>query len=213
MAGWTAPTLPTNAFGRGLSPNDGVRVERAISEFGALGAPGGLGLLLAAPTIATHGTAQQVERFVGPIVTGRQAWCQLFSEPAAGSDLAGLQTRAVRDTALSVGTTGGRSLVLGRLQPLRCNGGLRVAELCVSRLSGLPQSCRSRAPPIAGTQHHARDPCTRLAGHATCASDRADRRQGSGDDTAGAVLLPEVLPGRDVASERRLRRYEPPRQS
>ena len=56
-------------------------------------APGGLGLLLAAPTIAAHGTPEQKERYIRAIVTGQEAWCQLFSEPNAGSDLAGLQTR------------------------------------------------------------------------------------------------------------------------
>ena len=96
-SGWAAPTLPEHSYGKGLSREEGVRVQQAIVEFGALGAPGGLGLLLAAPTIATHGDEQQRERYVRDIVTGRQAWCQLFSEPNAGSDLAGLQTRAERD--------------------------------------------------------------------------------------------------------------------
>jgi alkylation response protein AidB-like acyl-CoA dehydrogenase len=97
LAGWSAPSLPTNAYGKGLNRNDGVRIAQAIAEFGALSAPNGLGLLLAAPTIATHGTQQQIDRYVRAIVTGQQSWCQLFSEPSAGSDLAGLQTRAVRD--------------------------------------------------------------------------------------------------------------------
>jgi alkylation response protein AidB-like acyl-CoA dehydrogenase len=96
-SGWAAPTLPEDAFGKGLSRQEGVQVQRAIGEFGALGAPGGLGLLLAAPTIATHGDEQQRHLYIGDIVTGRRAWCQLFSEPNAGSDLAGLQTRAERD--------------------------------------------------------------------------------------------------------------------
>jgi alkylation response protein AidB-like acyl-CoA dehydrogenase len=97
LSGWAAPGLPTNAYGKGLSRNDSVRVQSAIAEFGALGAPGGLGLLLAAPTIATHGTQEQIDHYVRRIVTGVDAWCQLFSEPGAGSDLAGLTTRAVRD--------------------------------------------------------------------------------------------------------------------
>ena len=71
--------------------------QAAIAEHGALGAPGGLGLLLAAPTIATHGTQAQIDHYVRRIVTGVDAWCQLFSEPGAGSDLAGLTTRAVED--------------------------------------------------------------------------------------------------------------------
>jgi alkylation response protein AidB-like acyl-CoA dehydrogenase len=97
MAGWSAPSLPEHAYGRGLSRNDSTRVAEAIGDFGALPAPGGLGLLLAAPTIAAHGTKQQIDTFVADIVTGRKAWCQLFSEPVAGSDLAGLQTRALKD--------------------------------------------------------------------------------------------------------------------
>jgi alkylation response protein AidB-like acyl-CoA dehydrogenase len=96
-SGWAAPTLPEHSYGKGLSREEGVRVQHAIVEFGALGAPGGLGLLLAAPTIATHGDEAQRERYIGDIVTGRKSWCQLFSEPNAGSDLAGLQTRAERD--------------------------------------------------------------------------------------------------------------------
>jgi len=97
LAGWSAPSLPTDAYGRGLSREDSVRVQQTIANFGALGAPGGLGLLLAAPTIATHGTPQQKERYLPDIVTGRAAWCQLFSEPGAGSDLAGLATKGLRD--------------------------------------------------------------------------------------------------------------------
>jgi alkylation response protein AidB-like acyl-CoA dehydrogenase len=97
LAGWAAPTLPLNAYGRALSRSDAVAVARAIEEFGALGAPAGLGLLLAAPTIATHGSQEQIDVYVREIVTGRKAWCQLFSEPGAGSDLAGLTCKAVED--------------------------------------------------------------------------------------------------------------------
>jgi alkylation response protein AidB-like acyl-CoA dehydrogenase len=96
-SGWAAPVLPAEAFGLGLSRADSVAVMREIGAFGALGPPSGLGLLLAAPTIATHGTPEQIETYIRDIVTGRQAWCQLFSEPGAGSDLAGLTTRAERD--------------------------------------------------------------------------------------------------------------------
>jgi alkylation response protein AidB-like acyl-CoA dehydrogenase len=97
LAGWAAPSLPENAYGKALSRNDTVRVQSEIARFGALGAPAGLGLLLAAPTIATHGSQEQIDLYVKDIVTGQQAWCQLFSEPGAGSDLAGLTTRAERD--------------------------------------------------------------------------------------------------------------------
>lgn len=121
LAGWSAPTLPTNAYGRGLSRGDAVVVANTIAEFGALGAPGGLGLLLAAPTIAAHGTPEQVERYVRDIVTGQRAWCQLFSEPGAGSDLAGLQAKAMLDgdeyvvNGQKVWTSGGHFADLGML--------------------------------------------------------------------------------------------------
>jgi len=97
LAGWAAPTLPTNAYGKGVSRNDGVRIIGEIAAFGALGAPAGLGLLLAAPTIADQGTQEQIDLYVRDIVTGQKGWCQLFSEPGAGSDLAGLTTKAVQD--------------------------------------------------------------------------------------------------------------------
>ena len=121
LSGWAAPTLPPGAYGRGLSRSDGVRVVQEIGRFGALGPPAGLGLLLAAPTIAAHGTQEQIDLYVRDIVTGRKAWCQLFSEPGAGSDLAGLATRAVRQdgefivNGQKVWTSGGQNADLGML--------------------------------------------------------------------------------------------------
>ena len=121
LAGWSAPGLPENAYGRAMARSDVVQVQQEIAKFGALGAPAGLGLLLAAPTIATHGTQEQIDLFVRDIVTGQKAWCQLFSEPQAGSDLAGLQTRAVKDgdewiiDGQKVWTSGGQYADLGML--------------------------------------------------------------------------------------------------
>ena len=121
LAGWSAPGLPINAYGKAMARSDTVLVQQEVAKFGALGAPAGLGLLLAAPTIATHGTQEQIDLYVREIVTGQKAWCQLFSEPQAGSDLAGLQTRAVKDgdewivNGQKVWTSGGQYADLGML--------------------------------------------------------------------------------------------------
>jgi alkylation response protein AidB-like acyl-CoA dehydrogenase len=121
LEGWSSPGLPTNAYGKGMSRADAVQAANEIASFGALGAPAGLGLLLAAPTIATHGTQEQIDLFVRHIVTGQQAWCQLFSEPQAGSDLAGLQTKAIKDgdewiiNGQKVWTSGGQYADMGML--------------------------------------------------------------------------------------------------
>jgi len=96
-AGLTAPHFTIEQGGRGWSRRSHATVRSTFGEYGALRGPGGLGLLMAAPTILTHGTPEQIARHVTPILEGQLGWCQLFSEPGAGSDLAGLTTRAVRD--------------------------------------------------------------------------------------------------------------------
>ena len=96
-SGWASPTWPVDSFGKGLSNE---LANAAAEEFRAVKAPGpppGLSRMLAAPTIIAHGTEEQKERYVRGILTGRESWCQLFSEPGAGSDLASLQTKAIRD--------------------------------------------------------------------------------------------------------------------
>ncbi|MGS2586199.1 acyl-CoA dehydrogenase family protein [Streptomyces hebeiensis] len=89
----------------GLGGLDAPRSLQAVvdAELAAAGAPDndprriGIGLGMAAPTILRFGTPEQKERFLRPLWTGEEVWCQLFSEPGAGSDLAALATRAVRD--------------------------------------------------------------------------------------------------------------------
>jgi alkylation response protein AidB-like acyl-CoA dehydrogenase len=95
--GFAAVHWPTQFGGRGASV-----VESAIffEELGRCGAPlpaNVLGLLLAGPTIMLWGAEEQKERYLPPILSGEEIWCQGFSEPDAGSDLASLKTKAVRD--------------------------------------------------------------------------------------------------------------------
>jgi alkylation response protein AidB-like acyl-CoA dehydrogenase len=90
---------PAGLGGQGLSRELQPAVD---AEFAAAGAPNnrpernGIGLGMAAPTILAFGSPEQQRRWLRPLWTGEEIWCQLFSEPGAGSDLAGLATRAVR---------------------------------------------------------------------------------------------------------------------
>ena len=95
--GWACPTWPVDWYGRGLSAAEASIVSRALAAVGAPGPPAGVGTGLAAPTILEHGSDQLKRRLLRPIATGRHRWCQLFSEPGYGSDLAGVVTRADRD--------------------------------------------------------------------------------------------------------------------
>ena len=121
MAGWSAPMLPADSYGRGLSRGDALAVSSTIAAFGALGAPAGMSIGLASPTITTHGTREQIDRLIPEAVCGRVSYCQLFSEPGAGSDLAGLTTKAVRDGDVwhvdgqKVWTSGGQNADMGML--------------------------------------------------------------------------------------------------
>ncbi len=96
-SGYAVPTFPEDAWGRGWPRDLAMAVTETIAEFGAIGPPAGLGYLLAAPTIATHGDDRQKQEDLLRILNGQDAWCQLFSEPGAGSDLASLTTKAVKD--------------------------------------------------------------------------------------------------------------------
>ncbi len=95
-SGYAAPTFPTTHFGKGYNRALANVVNEEIAKAGAIGPPSGLGYALAAPTLVAHGNEEQKEWLLR-ILNGQDAWCQLFSEPGAGSDLAGLQCRAERD--------------------------------------------------------------------------------------------------------------------
>jgi alkylation response protein AidB-like acyl-CoA dehydrogenase len=92
--GWAAPQWPVDCFGRGFDAQQAALVERVFREKGAIGAAQSGPRRLAAETILVHGTADQKRRYLPPILTGEHTWCQLFSEPGSGSDLAGSTTKA-----------------------------------------------------------------------------------------------------------------------
>jgi alkylation response protein AidB-like acyl-CoA dehydrogenase len=96
-SGWAQPAWPAAWYGRGLPPDLAALAYEEFNRADAPGPPAGLGVMLAAPTIISHGSDEQRRTFVRAVLVGDHAWCQLFSEPGAGSDLAGLQTRAERD--------------------------------------------------------------------------------------------------------------------
>jgi alkylation response protein AidB-like acyl-CoA dehydrogenase len=90
--------FPPGCGGLGLRPDLNRHIEKRFRDAGARPAdPTTFFMALAGPTIVTHGSDEQKQRFLRPMFTGEERWCQLFSEPGAGSDFAGLATRAVRD--------------------------------------------------------------------------------------------------------------------
>ena len=93
-AGLQAPHWPA-PYGRGAGPAEQLLIDQEMSSAGVLRPDLVIGWW-AAPTILEHGTPEQVERFVPATLSGEIFWCQLFSEPEAGSDLASLRTKAVR---------------------------------------------------------------------------------------------------------------------
>src|SRR5579859_6678226 len=95
--GWAAVHWPVEYGGRGASLTESAIFFEELARAGAPLPANVLGLLLAGPTIMTWGTPEQKERYLHPILTAEEIWCQGFSEPDAGSDLASLKTRAVRE--------------------------------------------------------------------------------------------------------------------
>ena len=96
-SGWMVPSWPTKWFGRGLAASADRIVADALRDRGAPGAPIGSGMSLAAPTLLEHASDQLNRDLIRPTITGAITWCQLFSEPGAGSDLASLSTTATLD--------------------------------------------------------------------------------------------------------------------
>jgi alkylation response protein AidB-like acyl-CoA dehydrogenase len=96
-AGLAFPVWPSGFGGRGARANQTRAVQEALGVAHAIGPATGNAPNMGVPTVLAHGTPEQQRRFIPPVAYGTETWCQLFSEPGAGSDLASLSTRAERD--------------------------------------------------------------------------------------------------------------------
>jgi alkylation response protein AidB-like acyl-CoA dehydrogenase len=93
-AGLAGVTWPTEYGGQGLGPIEQVTANQEISRAGVPGILDVIGIGMLGSCLIAHGSEEQKTRYLGPLLHGDEVWCQMFSEPAAGSDLAGVQTRA-----------------------------------------------------------------------------------------------------------------------
>ena len=95
--GWIAPMWPAEYGGGGLSRDEAVVLSQEMQRIKATAASSGMGLTMIGPTLLEFGTEEQKQRFLPGVVSGDTFWCQGYSEPNAGSDLANLSCKAVRD--------------------------------------------------------------------------------------------------------------------
>ncbi len=93
-AGLAGVTWPAELGGQGLGPIEQVTANQEISRAGVPGILDVIGIGMLGPCLIAHGSEEQKARHLGPLLHGDEVWCQMFSEPAAGSDLAAIQTRA-----------------------------------------------------------------------------------------------------------------------
>ncbi len=91
--GWGTPTWPKKYGGGGLSPAQAKVLQEEMTKIGANNPIGGMGIMMFGPTLLEYGNEEQKQRYIPQICRGEIRWCQGFSEPGAGSDLAALQTR------------------------------------------------------------------------------------------------------------------------
>ena len=96
-AGWAVPHWPKEYGGRGATPIERVIWQQEEGVFGKLGALFIIGQGMCGPTMMAYATEDQKRHYLPPLASGTNIWCQLFSEPAGGSDVAGLRTRAEKD--------------------------------------------------------------------------------------------------------------------
>ncbi len=92
--GLAGATWPKEYGGQGIGPVESVVISQEMQQAGVPGILDVIGVGMLGPTIIAHGTEEQKQRYLGPMLHADEIWCQMFSEPAAGSDLAAVQTRA-----------------------------------------------------------------------------------------------------------------------
>jgi alkylation response protein AidB-like acyl-CoA dehydrogenase len=120
-AGLAGLTVPTELGGQGLGVREQFAFNEEIAGYGLENGHLVIGLGMVVPTLIAHGTPEQQARYLRPLLRGEHKWCQFFSEPGAGSDLASLTTRAERDgdewvvTGQKVWTSGARHARYGIL--------------------------------------------------------------------------------------------------
>ena len=96
--GWTVPSWPRSHGGRDADGEEAAQIGRILREYSVPDLYAfGIGLGMVGPTLLVHGTTDQQDRWMRQIASGTEIWCQMFSEPDAGSDLANVGLRAVRD--------------------------------------------------------------------------------------------------------------------
>jgi alkylation response protein AidB-like acyl-CoA dehydrogenase len=95
--GWTAPTWPKEYGGGGLAAEEAGVLAQEMGRIKAIPALTGMGLSMIGPTLLELGTEEQKQRHIPKIISGEVSWCQGYSEPGAGSDLASLKTKAILD--------------------------------------------------------------------------------------------------------------------
>jgi alkylation response protein AidB-like acyl-CoA dehydrogenase len=95
--GYVGITWPRDVGGQGGSPMQQAIVDQELSRAGVPGHIGLIGIGMCGPTVIGHGSADQKQRYLKRLLSCEDIWCQLFSEPASGSDLAALRTKAVRE--------------------------------------------------------------------------------------------------------------------
>lgn len=120
-SGWAMPSWPSQWFGRDLKPALGRVVDEEFARLRVVGPAVGQSVTLAAATLLAHASDELKARYIRPALTGEHRWCQLFSEPGSGSDLAGLTTKAELDgdewviTGQKVWNTGAHKARFGML--------------------------------------------------------------------------------------------------